>query len=117
VARARAHLRADVPGTAAEAVQRARGLQPDVVLIDIRLREEVRFSAARQAARDCANEVMASTNADDRQFLNASRPMPSPAVPPYRYATSTASVISASDAPAARASSASEATPSGCART
>jgi CheY-like chemotaxis protein len=39
-----------VAGSCAEAVERARALRPDVVLIDIRLGEESGFEAARQLA-------------------------------------------------------------------
>src|SRR6202012_1489635 len=39
-------------GTCAEAVDRATALQPDVVLIDIRLSDESGFDAARQLAAE-----------------------------------------------------------------
>jgi hypothetical protein len=47
------------------------------------------------------------------QVVNALAPITSAAVPPHRYPTSTASVISPSESAAARALAASPATPSG----
>jgi DNA-binding NarL/FixJ family response regulator len=43
---------AGVAGNGAEAVERARDLRPDVVLIDIRLRAESGFDVARELAAD-----------------------------------------------------------------
>jgi DNA-binding NarL/FixJ family response regulator len=51
-------------GTCAEAVDRATALQPDVVLIDIRLSDESGFDAARQLAAEgpAAALIMISTD-------------------------------------------------------
>jgi DNA-binding NarL/FixJ family response regulator len=55
---------AGVASTCAEAVQRVEALQPDVVLIDIRLGEELGFDAARQLADggQAAPVIMISTH-------------------------------------------------------
>jgi DNA-binding NarL/FixJ family response regulator len=53
---------AGLAGNCAEAVERARALRPDVMLIDIRLSEESGFDAARQlAAEGQAALIMIST--------------------------------------------------------
>jgi DNA-binding NarL/FixJ family response regulator len=56
---------AGTAGSSAEAVQRVRALQPDVVLIDIRLGQESGFDTARQLAGNghSAALVMISTHA------------------------------------------------------
>ena len=56
---------AGVAGSSAEAVQRARALRPDVMLIDIRLGQESGFDAARRLAGDgqSAALIMISTYA------------------------------------------------------
>ena len=58
---------AGVAHSSAEAVQRARALRPDVVLIDIRLGDESGFEAARQLAdnRHAAAMIMISTHAGE----------------------------------------------------
>ena len=58
---------AGVASNSAEAVQRARELRPDVVLIDIRLGEESGFETARRLARDghSAALIMISTHAPE----------------------------------------------------
>jgi DNA-binding NarL/FixJ family response regulator len=54
---------AGLAGNCAEAVERARALRPDVMLIDIRLSEESGFDAARQLAAEgqAAALIMIST--------------------------------------------------------
>ena len=54
---------AGLAGNCAEAVERARALHPDVMLIDIRLSEESGFDTARQLAADgqAAALIMIST--------------------------------------------------------
>ena len=56
---------AGVANNSAEAVQRVRALQPDVVLIDIRLGEESGFDVARQLAGNGQSValIMISTHA------------------------------------------------------
>ncbi len=69
---------AGVASSSAEAVQRARELRPDVVLIDIRLGEESGFDAARWLARDghSAALIMISTHArEDYADLIAESPV------------------------------------------
>jgi DNA-binding NarL/FixJ family response regulator len=55
---------AGMASTCAEAVERVEALQPDVVLIDIRLGEELGFDAARQLADrgQAAPVIMISTH-------------------------------------------------------
>jgi DNA-binding NarL/FixJ family response regulator len=68
---------AGVAGSSAEAVQRARALRPDVVLIDIRLGQESGFDAVRQLAGDgqSATLIMISTyDAADYADLIAESP-------------------------------------------
>jgi DNA-binding NarL/FixJ family response regulator len=54
---------AGLAGNSTEAVERARALRPDVMLIDIRLSEESGFDAARQLAAEgqAAALIMIST--------------------------------------------------------
>ncbi len=58
---------AGVAGSGAEAVERVRALQPDVVLIDIRLGGESGFAVARQlaASERPAALIMISSHAED----------------------------------------------------
>ena len=66
-----------VAHSSAEAVQRARQLQPDVMLIDIRLGQESGFDAARQLAANGQSAVliMISTHAfEDYAELIAESP-------------------------------------------
>jgi DNA-binding NarL/FixJ family response regulator len=66
-------------GTCAEAVDRATALQPDVVLIDIRLSDESGFDAARRLAAEgqAAALIMIST---DREAEYADLIADSPAI-------------------------------------
>jgi DNA-binding NarL/FixJ family response regulator len=66
-------------GTCAEAVDRTTALQPDVVLIDIRLSDESGFDAARRLAAEgqAATLIMIST---DREVEYADLIADSPAI-------------------------------------
>ena len=69
---------AGVASTCAEAVQRVEALQPDVVLIDIRLGEELGFDAAHQlaASGQAAPVIMISTHpGEDYDDLIADSPV------------------------------------------
>jgi CheY-like chemotaxis protein len=68
---------AGAASSCAEAVQRAKALRPDVVLIDIRLGEESGFDVARQLAGNgqAATLIMISTHArEDYADLIAESP-------------------------------------------
>jgi DNA-binding NarL/FixJ family response regulator len=54
-----------VAGNGAEAVELARGLRPDVALVDISLGEESGFDVAELIAGFVGNVIMISSNAED----------------------------------------------------